>query len=670
MLVASMLGFQPPLRDGPQCSSGAEFPNIAYLGAGYDMVIGNPEPWVSNSGGSASGLAMDPGWKGTNIVDMQDYSAGGNYDGCKIPNAVINNILKTESCQYSAVYQELGDAASYQHHLHVDASASAHAGFGGFGASFSASSDYDSLTEGTSSEQSIFFANAAICQMYTASLPSYTPFNLTKDFRAGVASLPTNLESGVDALVEFVRTFGTHFTSRIVMGAKSSLIFSMTRSSYSEFSSKGFDVKAAMSVSFGCFGGASGHTHVDKSDSSYKKFDSLDKKTIISCVGAGGQCPLLDNQSAPNDWASLAKQSPTALRYELRSVADLLTYEYFDNATEPHIQDKQGVLYNFLVQDYCTHVAPALQKQCIPPARDGYWVPVADIGTRKPTMDALTGGERDRLAVTSLGGQLYAVGGSAGGAGLTSMEILSPTTNTWKAARNMSTPRYALGVGALNGRVVAIGGYGPDGTLNSTEVYDPQSDTWATGPPMATPRYSFAVGQLNQALYAVGGCNGQYCATILNSVEMFDGYKWTPAPSMHHPRSALGVSVLDGKMYAIGGNGGGQSIEVFDGTKWSPGPDMSMPRSAMGVGVLNDKLLYVIGGMSTDGAALMSVEAFDPLAQTWSGQWTKDTRPADLFTARHSLGVDAIGDRIYVVGGNDGRGVVKSVEAYKNVSLA
>ena len=60
-------------------------------------------------------------------------------------------------------------------------------------------------------------------------------------------------------------------------------------------------------------------------------------------------------------------------------------------------------------------------------------------------------------------------------------------------------------------------------------------------------------------------------------------------------------------------------------TKWSAGPDMSMPRSAMGVGVLKNTLLYwyVIGGMSTDGSTLMSVEAFDPLAQTWSGQWPR-----------------------------------------------
>ena len=44
--------------------------------------------------------------------------------------------------------------------------------------------------------------------------------------------------------------------------------------------------------------------------------------------------------------------------------------------------------------------------------------------------------------------------------------------------------------------------------------------------------------------------------------------------------------------------------------------------------------------------------------------------PTCSFTARHSLGVGVIGDRIYVIGGNDGHGVVKIVESYKNVSLA
>ena len=187
MLLIAPFALAPPLRDGPSCASGGQFPNIAFLGHGYDIVLGNPQPWVSNSGGAASGKAFDPGWETANVIDMEDYTGNGHYDGCAIPNAVINNIVKTESCEYSATFSELGDASSYQHQLHTDASVHEHAGAFGWGESFSSSADYDSLDEAASSSQSIFFSNAAICQMYEAGLPDFLAVNLTKNFRAGVA---------------------------------------------------------------------------------------------------------------------------------------------------------------------------------------------------------------------------------------------------------------------------------------------------------------------------------------------------------------------------------------------------------------------------------------------------------------------------------------------------
>ena len=169
----------------------------------------------------------------------------------------------------------------------------------GFGASF-----YKSLNKGTSSHQSIYLGNSAICQMYRANYSPYTTFNLTSIFKQGVATLPINSSYGDDALDMFMGYFGTHYTNSITMGAKASLIYKMDKQSYSSFQSSSFDVKAAMGVSFGLFGGAKGHVKVDTSDKSYKAFTFIRKDTIISCVGAGGQCLLMDDMTAPNDWAA------------------------------------------------------------------------------------------------------------------------------------------------------------------------------------------------------------------------------------------------------------------------------------------------------------------------------------------------------------------------------
>jgi hypothetical protein len=110
----------------------------------------------------------------------------------------------------------------------------------------------------------------------------------------------------------------------------------------------------------------------------------------------------MSDATAPNDWAALAKASPTPIQYTLRSIADLLTSEYFDASVEPQIAAKQKRLYHFLVDEYCTKMqTPGQKKLCDPPARDGYWVSAADMSANCQSLGL----------VAALGSRLFAVGG-------------------------------------------------------------------------------------------------------------------------------------------------------------------------------------------------------------------------------------------------------------------
>ena len=116
-----------------------------------------------------------------------------------------------------------------------------------------------------------------------------------------------------------------------------------------------------------------------------------------------------------------------------------------------------------------------------------------------------------------------------------------------------------------------------------------------------------------------------------------------------------------GLIYAIGGlTSSGEAlstVETYDTLTelWVPGVAMSTLRTRVGVAVLGNKL-YALGGF--DGhKRLSTVECFDPHFQTWKAV-------APMTTRRSALGAVALNGRIFVVGGYDGHISLSTVECY------
>lgn len=70
----------------------------------------------------------------------------------------------------------------------------------------------------------------------------------------------------------------------------------------------------------------------------------------------------------------------------------------------------------------------------------------------------------------------------------------------------MPTARAAFAVTQANGKLYAIGGSGGIGGLSSVDVYDPSTNTWTTIASMPTPRAHLAAEALSGFVYAIGGC--------------------------------------------------------------------------------------------------------------------------------------------------------------------
>lgn len=154
---------------------------------------------------------------------------------------------------------------------------------------------------------------------------------------------------------------------------------------------------------------------------------------------------------------------------------------------------------------------------------------------------------------------------------------------------------------------------------------------------------------------------------------------WSRRAPMPTGRYEMGVGVVNGVVYAIGGQAERagladailETVEAYDPVtnSWSTRAPMPTPRSALAVGVVNG-VLYAVGGRdfisgnpnSVGYHSLETVEAYDPVTDRW-------TAKAPMPTSRGSLGVGVVNGVLYAVGGYDASfNTLTSVEAYDPVA--
>jgi N-acetylneuraminic acid mutarotase len=159
-------------------------------------------------------------------------------------------------------------------------------------------------------------------------------------------------------------------------------------------------------------------------------------------------------------------------------------------------------------------------------------------------------------------GKLYVVGGTASStiAGPLAASRLATTMLAYDiAARRWSTlrgatPREHLAVTALGGRIYAIGGRkaGADTNLDLVEVYSPQKRRWKRLPRVPGKRGGTGAAATGRWIVSVGG---ETVSKTIASVYRFDvrRRRWSRLPSLPTPRHGLGVVAFGKRVYVIGG---------------------------------------------------------------------------------------------------------------------
>lgn len=114
-------------------------------------------------------------------------------------------------------------------------------------------------------------------------------------------------------------------------------------------------------------------------------------------------------------------------------------------------------------------------------------------------------------ALAEVNGLIFAAGGYTIGVNnsadqmLNTMECYNPSKDTWRYVCSLSFPREELAMASLGGSIYAVGGSSFDCKLNTVERDDVEMDQWFPCPPTSLPRSGHGLVVYDGCLYACGG---------------------------------------------------------------------------------------------------------------------------------------------------------------------
>jgi hypothetical protein len=237
----------------------------------------------------------------------------------------------------------------------------------------------------------------------------------------------------------------------------------------------------------------------------------------------------------------------------------------------------------------------------------------------------------------------------------------SGAPQAWLTLSPMPTPRTEVAAAAADGRIVVAGGFDAAGdTVATVEVYDVEADEWTEGPDLPLAVNHAMAASDGERVYVLGGYNRE--GTPTSGAYVLEGGTWTSLEEMPEPRAAGGAVFAADGLFVAGGIGptglaGSTMVLALATGRWGPAAGLNEPREHLGVTALGD-LVYAVGGRVNGLAGnLATVERLDPATGVW------EELPG-MPTARGGTAAAAGGGLVISAGGEQESGTFAEVEAY------
>ena len=318
------------------------FPNIGYLGSGYNIYKGNPH--------STQGL--DPGFTFNNLYkftyDNGQTTADGRYS---IPDGT--NADKSSVCSFDFFSESIENSGSYYESLRREISG----GFGGWGASFSASSDFNEVYENSFSGSTIYMESSAVCEAYAANAGENVN-RFSEAFQEDVKHVSPDAANPEREARIFFDRWGTHVVYRMRTGGRYGIKSSFSSGSYSQMYATGRDIETSAGYS-GIF---SLNNNVLNSEQRQQaeEFEGFRSDFLIFQIG--GKPPLNDDDFSTFEWAESVHENPLPLKYDLQEITSVLTSANFPN--DEKIDEKREFLKYHVTGSYCLSLEIVDTEMC------------------------------------------------------------------------------------------------------------------------------------------------------------------------------------------------------------------------------------------------------------------------------------------------------------------
>lgn len=254
-------------------------------------------------------------------------------------------------------------------------------------------------------------------------------------------------------------------------------------------------------------------------------------------------------------------------------------------------------------------------------------------------------------AATASRHELITLGGHDGTDYLSSVELYDTTEQSWKTLPPMRhgkqlLPRHGCAVTSVQGDVYAIGGFDGQTSLAIVQKCVKDSRVWRSQPSLRTKRTGCCAVAIGRKLFVLGGYDGQRALPTCEMLDLDGMNKWMALPPMSSARNRCAAAVIhDGAaIVVVGGNDGQEalaSVEVFDvaTSVWRTLPTkLQKKRSGCGLVVVSSSTPADGVMHSTKSTAAAAINTSTSTASTNA----VPTRPSHCRRCQHLLAIGGI----------------------------